>query len=287
MQQHILLIEDISLVGRCSLTAALPLLSACGIRVTMLPTALLSSHTGGFGTPHRLDLSEHMAGILAHWQEIPLRFDAVHVGYLAGSHQLPQVMEAVRRYRQPGTRLFVDPVMGDWGRRYSFCDEKLIEGFTALAQGADLLLPNRTEAALLLHQPYEKGADSPEKLLHQLHALLKLGSQAAVITGISCGDGYIGAAALSDAGSLPTVSLAREGEGSWPGTGDLFASVVEAALLQGKTLKAGCDLAVRFVSRCIAHADAAPKQARFGLPFEQELHWLAQELKATASEAGT
>lgn len=286
MQQQILVIQDISLVGRCSLTAALPLLSACGISVTMLPTALLSSHTGGFGTPHRLDLSGDMALTLQHWQEIPLRFDAIHVGYLAGSSQLPQVQQALERYHLPGCRLFIDPVMGDWGRRYSFCDEALIEGFRQLARGADLLLPNRTEAALLLNQTYEKGADSPEKLLRQLQALLGLGCGAALITGISGGDGFIGVAAVEGGGSLPTVSLHKEAEGSWPGTGDLFASAVEAALLRGMPLKAACDLAVAFLSRCISHADAAPKQARFGLPFELELGWLASQLPPIVKTAG-
>lgn len=285
-RKHILVIEDISLVGRCSLTAALPLFTACGMEATALPTALLSSHTGGFGQVHRRDLTQDMAAILAHWREIPLHFDAIHVGYLAGAHQLPQVMEAVQRYHAADTLLFVDPVMGDWGKRYSFLDDSLLAGFRWLAARADLVMPNRTEAALLLDEPYQKGADSPDKLLRQLRALQGLGCSAALVTGISGGDGHQGAAYLAPGMSAPGVSLSPQLEGSWPGTGDIFATVLEAVLLLGGDIHRAVPLAVQFVYRCLRQADSAPLKARFGLPFEQQIPWLLQQLPAKESQAG-
>ncbi len=278
MQKHILLIEDISCVGRCALLAALPVFSCAGIRVTPLPTALLSSHTGGFGQVYRRDLTQDMEDTLNHWATIPLAFDAIHVGYLAGSHQLPAVERAVAAYRGPDTRLYVDPVMGDWGKRYSFCDEGLIDGFRGLCAQADLVLPNRTEAALLLDLPYTKGQDKPQVLVNQLQGLLQLGARAAVITGISGGDGHIGAAALEAGQPVPQVSLSPQVPGAWPGTGDLFAAALEAALLPGVPLERALGIATGFIHQCLKDADPDPRQSRFGAPFEQALPWLMQAL---------
>lgn len=282
MQKHILLIEDISCVGRCALLAALPVLNCAGIRVTPLPTVLLSSHTGGFGEVYRRDLTQDMSDMLDHWAGIPLQFDAIHVGYLAGSHQLPAVERAVAAFKGPGTRLYVDPVMGDWGKRYSFCDEGLIAGFRALCAQADLALPNRTEAALLLNQPYSKGQDRPEALLTQMQGLLRLGTKAAVITGISGGDGHIGAVALQEGQAAPWVSLSPQVPGAWPGTGDLFAAALEAALLRSLSLENALGIATGFIHQCLKEADPAPRQSRFGAPFEQALPWLMQALDSQA-----
>ncbi len=255
---------------------ALPVFAAAGIQAVLLPTALLSSHTGGFGTPHKRDLTEDMAATLRHWGQLPLRFDAIHVGYLADEGQLPLVRQAIDRYRGQDTRLYIDPVMGDWGKRYSGCSKALAEGFRALCRDADLIFPNRTEAALLLDQPYDKAADRPEQLLRRLKDLLDLGARAAIITGVGGGDGYIGAAGLARGMSTPAISLPPMLPGSWPGTGDLFASAVEAALLQGKDLKAALDIAAGFLHRCLREADGDPKVSRFGVPFEPQLPWLSR-----------
>ncbi|MHC1787726.1 MAG: PfkB family carbohydrate kinase [Christensenellales bacterium] len=278
MQKSILVIEDISCVGRCAALVALPVFAAAGLHATLLPTALLSAHTGGFGAPYRRDLSGDMTAILAHWEDIPLRFDAIHVGYLADELQLPLVRQALRRYRGEGTRLFVDPVMGDWGKRYSGCPEALADGFRALCGEADLIFPNRTEAALLLGQPYSKAADKPETLLEQLRGLLALGAGAAIITGITAGDGFIGAAALDGRLGAPAVSLQPLVAGHWPGTGDLFASAMEAALLLDKALPEALDIAVKFLLRCLEGAPADPALSRFGAPFEGALPWLWKAL---------
>lgn len=282
-QKRALIIQDMSLVGRCSLTAALPLFSALGIEAVALPTALLSSHTGGFGPVHRRDLSQDMALTLAHWAKIPLHFDLIHVGYLAGAQQLKSVMEAADRYKAEGTLLVVDPVMGDWGKTYSFVDEALLHGFRDLVAMADLILPNRTEAALLLDIPYQKGADSPQALLSTLTALRAMGAGAAMITGVSAGDGHIGAAWLTKDMDSPSLTFAPEAKGAWPGTGDLFAAVLEGALLRGMAMDKAAALAVQFVHRCVKDADSDPKIARFGLPFEKQIPWLIDSVSQKGS----
>lgn len=278
MPRHILLVEDLSCIGRCALTTALPVLSVSGVQVTPLPTVLLSTHTGGFGEVYRRDLSDDMDAILSKWADLPLRFDAIHIGYLAGAHQLPLVERVVRMFRGPDTLLFVDPVMGDWGKRYGFLTQELEEGFARLCAQADLIVPNRTEAAMLLNQPYQKQADSPGRLLKQLQGLLKLGAGAAVITGIAPGDGHMGVVALQQGKVTPHTAFSPALKGSWPGTGDLFAAALEGALLQGRSLNEGCDIAVRFVHQCLKDADTNPHIARFGAPFEQALPWLTRAL---------
>lgn len=276
---HILLVEDLSCVGRCALTTALPVLSVCGAQVTPLPTVLLSTHTGGFGEVYRRDLTPDMDAILDKWAALPLRFDAIHIGYLAGAHQLPLVERVLQLFRGPDTLLFVDPVMGDWGKRYSFLTQELEDGFARLCAQADCIFPNRTEAAMLLNQPYQKQTDSPGRLLSQLQGLLRLGARAAVITGIAPGDGHMGVVVLQQGDTTPHTAFSPAMKGSWPGTGDLFAAALEGALLCGRSLFEGCDLAVRFVHQCLKHADPEPHTARFGAPFEQALPWLNRALR--------
>ena len=147
MQKHALIIQDISCVGRCSLLAALPVFNACGIRTTPLPTALLSTHTA-FDNPHRLDLTQDMAQTLAHWSQLPLRFDLIHVGYLAGAHQLPAVQRAVDAYHRDGALLCVDPAMGDWGKAYAYCDDALLAGFRKQVEVA-VPMPNVPEMTIV------------------------------------------------------------------------------------------------------------------------------------------
>ncbi len=277
MQRHILVIQDLSCLGRCSLLAALPVFNAAGIRATPLPTALLSSHTGFPGAARR-DLSEDMAAALGQWETLGLEFDAIHIGYLAGAGQLPVIERALGLFLGENTRLFVDPVMGDWGRAYSYCDGALLEGFRSLCARADLILPNRTEAALLLGEPYSKAPDRPEGLLRQLKALLALGARGAVITGSNGQSGYTGAVCLSEGMLSPRAALTAQLPGDWPGTGDLFAAALEAALLKGRSLEAACETAVQFVARCLQGADASAQTARFGAPFERALPWLALRL---------
>lgn len=239
---------------------------------------LLSSHTGGFEGIYRQDLTAQMDQILDAWQTLPLHFDAIHIGYLAGPEQLAPVHRLIERYRAHDTLLFVDPAMGDWGKRYNGLSEELEAGFRALCAQADVIFPNRTEAALLLDTPYTKGSDSPAALLAQLRGLLAQGAKAAVITGISGGDGHIGAVCMQADMASPQAALTPRAQGNWPGTGDLFAAACEAALLLGHSLPDACRHASQFLYDSVRDAPVHHSESRFGAPFEGALPALMRSL---------
>ena len=194
-QPKVLVIQDISLIGRCSSLTALPVLSCAGINVTLLPTALLSTHTGGFPSPFRRILTDDMQCILDKWSPLPVAFDAIYVGYLASEEQFAVVERVLERFLEKDTQLYVDPVMGDHGRRYSGCTPGLTEGFLSLARRARVIFPNRTEANLL---GCARGGEDAEYANALLDGLLALGAGSAVLTGV---EGSIGAA-IRRAGSL-------------------------------------------------------------------------------------
>ncbi len=246
---------------------ALPVLSAAGLCCALLPTALLSAHTGGFGQVHRRDLGEDMAGILSHWRRLGLRFDAVYTGYLGAAAQAQLLLEALDTLMAPGARLFVDPVMADHGRPYSFCGEEMLDGFRALCARADVIFPNRTEAALLLGLPATPGEEPgmPER-----DAVLSLGAPQAVVSGAASGEEQIGVRVFS-AGEEPRTLLRRRFPGAYPGTGDLLAASAIAGLMQGMPLAGACGLALDLMENALTEARAAPRPARFGLPFERAL----------------
>ncbi len=273
-QKNILIVQDLSCVGRCSMQVVLPVLSAAGLCCAMLPTALLSAHTGGFGQVHRRDLTEDMAGILSHWQRLDLRFDAVYTGYLGSAEQTGMILQALGQLMKPGAKLFVDPVMADHGRRYAFCGEQMLAGFRALCARADVIFPNRTEAALLLGLPLTPGEEPP---VPDQEALLSLGAPQAVVSGVLSSEGQIGVKVFSS-GKEPGVLFRRRYPGAYPGTGDLLAASVIAGLMRGMALEAACALALDLIDGAFSFVMDHPRPARFGLPFEQALPGLIRAL---------
>lgn len=274
-QPRVLVIQDISLIGRCSSLTALPVLSCAGINVTLLPTALLSTHTGGFPSPFRRILTDDMQRILDKWSPLPVSFDAIYVGYLASEDQFAVVERVLERFLEKDTQLYVDPVMGDHGRRYSGCTPRLTEGFLSLARRAHVIFPNRTEANLLLGWAPEAGEDTPEYANALLDGLLALGTWSAVLTGVEEG-GSIGAA-IKEGGQPARMLMHHRVQGSYPGTGDLYASCVIAGLLTGKCLAEACHIAGAFLEQSMQWAVQAGREVRFGVPFECTLHWLSQQ----------
>lgn len=274
-QKRLLIIQDISCIGRCSLTVALPVLSCLGVQAIPLPTALLSAHTA-FKDVYRRDMLEDMQGIAEAWKGMSLHFDAIYVGYLGGAHQMPLVKEIVARYKQPDTLLFVDPVMGDHGKKYSFVTQDMVEGFRALCQRAEVIFPNHTEAALLLGVESQEGVGE-ENLLTSLITSL---SPAAVLTGAEKGE-ELGALALDQQGFH--AAYAKRHPGAYPGTGDLLASACIGALLRGLPLQQALECAVSFVSDCIGLKDLA-EDSRLGVPFEGLLPALAQRVQQLLTE---
>ncbi|WP_312279817.1 pyridoxamine kinase [Oscillibacter sp.] len=268
-------IHDLSGFGRCSLTVALPILSAMGAQCCPLPTAFLSTHTGGFQGFTFLDMTDEMTLAAAHWKSLDLRFDAIYSGFLGSARQIGVVEEFFYDFRQPDTLTVVDPVMGDHGMVYKTYTPEMCDGMARLALLADVITPNLTEAALLLKLPFGE-LPSPRETVERLSLN---GKRSVVLTGVSMSPGMTGAmcfdAKTGRAEPVQTDFVAHE----FHGTGDVFASVLTGALVRGKSLTAAAMLAAKFVRACAERTAAAELPMREGVEFEPLLGYLTEEVQ--------
>lgn len=259
--KRILSVQDLSCVGKCSLTVALPVLSAMGCACTPLPTGILSSHTA-FPNPHIRDLTQDMLPICRHWQEIGAEFDTVCVGYLANPDQVHSVAHILDVFP---ARVILDPVLGDNGKRYRGITEQHVAAMAGLCKKADILLPNVTEAAFLAGMPYRENPD-----MDYCNALLDaLDGKNVVLTGVSLSEETIGFVGRENGVvfSYQTPKCPAQSHG----TGDLFSAVLAGAITQGKPLQTAAKQAAAFVEKVLsAQKEATP----FGLSFESHLSLL-------------
>ena len=270
-------IHDLSGVGKCSLTVILPILSAAGIECAALPTAVLSTHTGGFGEVVCRDLTEDMLPIARHWRREHIGFDALYSGYLASYQQIGLVRETFGLLHGSRTLVMVDPVMGDDGRLYSLYTPEMARGMADLCACADIIVPNLTEAALLLGRDYRPRL-TPGETEETLRALSRLGPRRVVLTGVHFREGELGAACYDAGIDRMEYEAGPAVPGRFHGTGDVFASVLLAGLLHGNSLAGAVRLAVSFTAesiRCTADAGTDP---RFGVRFEPGLPGLAERI---------
>jgi pyridoxine kinase len=270
-QKRVLAVHDISCFGRCSLTVALPIISAAGIETTVLPTAVLSTHTGGFSGFTYRDLTDDILPVAQHWQNLGLEFDSIYTGFLGSFEQIDFVAKIFDMFRNDNILTVVDPVMADYGKLYSIFPSNFPEGMRKLCRKADLIVPNLTEAAFLLDEQYHDGTytrDETEKILRKLSTL---GPKYVVVTGISHDGIQLGSASYD--ANLDEFSYASETriEPMYHGTGDVFASALVAALLNGRTLAQANAIAVRFTVDSIARTKNAGTDNRFGVNFEAGL----------------
>ena len=261
--KQVLSVQDLSCVGKCSLTLALPVLSAMGVSCSVLPTAVLSTHTG-FSSPHVRDLTQDMHRMRSHWQQIGATFDAISVGYLSDPEQVREVALLAEAF--PRAQLILDPAMGDHGKLYSRLTQDPVTAVKTLCPKAAVVIPNVTEAAFLTGLPL----DTPPHLLAD--AVAALGAETVVITGVSLEPGKTGFLG-KDAGGYFRYQ-ADVLPGVFHGTGDLFAAVLTGAWIQRNDLYTGACLAAQFVERCIR--DQEP--SAFGVEFEKWLPWLWQKM---------
>ena len=258
-------IHDLSCFGRCSLTIALPVLSAMGCQCCPLPTALLSAHTGFPGNTF-LDLTAEMGRIADHWTAMDLQFDAIYSGFLGSADQVDTVARFFDTFKKSDTAVIVDPVMGDHGTAYRTCTPELCRGMRVLAENADVITPNLTEAALLLDHPYEEiqRTDAYEVV----RRLSVGGRRSVVLTGYSSGPGQTGALCFDrDSGESKAVQTPREPQ-DFSGTGDLFASVLAGGVARGVPLFQAAQAAADFVRDCIARTLAEGLTEQDGVDFE-------------------
>ena len=270
--KRILTIQDISCVGQCSMTVALPVLSACGHETCILPTALLSTHTGGFGKPRVVHFDDALEGMWRHWQENEITFDAILVGYLGSTGAIRMTEDIIDHLRAPDGVVIVDPVFGDHGKLYSGFDDAYVQAMKGLCRKADIIIPNITEAAMLCGLNYQE--QLTEEYVQQL--LTELNHPCVILTGTGYEPGTTGVT-LREGERQILYTHPKVGK-NCHGTGDLFAACFTGALMQGKQKAQAIRIAADFVFNAIRKTVDAPVHW-YGVKFEHALPELIRQLQ--------
>ncbi len=265
-------IHDLSGVGRCSLSVVLPVLSAIGVQVCPIPTAILSSHTGGFGEVAFFDLTDYLDQSLAHYKRERIRFDCVYSGFLGSEHQIDSCLDYFTTYSD--ALAVVDPVMGDHGKPYKTYTKAMRARMVELVRVANIITPNLTESAMLL------GMEYPASLTHSeaksmLARLSEKGPEQVVITGVPMATGEMANLAYDRQRGAYWYVRCNYVPVSYPGTGDIFASVLTGSLLTGDSLPLAMDRATRFIELTINATFGYGTDAREGIMLEKTLPWLS------------
>lgn len=278
-QKRVAAIHDISGFGKCSLTVALPIISAAGIEVSAIPTAVLSTHTGGIeGFTYR-DLTEDMAPFAKHWKSLNLHFNAIYSGFLGSFEQIDIVSNIFDMLKTDDTLIMVDPCMADNGKLYSIYNESMVSGMVKLCRKADIIVPNLTETAFMLNKPFIEGPYTKKYIEDTLKELATLGCKKVVITGVYFDDKTLGAASYDCVKNEITYSFNKIVKGSFHGTGDVFASALLSGILNGFSLTESTQIAVDFTYNSIHSTELAQTDRRFGVNFEENLPNFIKSLK--------
>lgn len=274
-------IQDLSCIGKCSQSIALPVLSAMGLECAALPTALLSAHTAfdGFAA---CDLTGVLPAMIAHWKRLGLHFDTIYTGYLGSTAQIALVEEFLAHFRTASTPVFIDPVMADRGTLYTGFSPDFPAAMRVLCSHADILTPNVTEACLLTGAEYRELHDE-SYLRRLLEGLLALGAKTAIITGLRPDAAHMGVAAMSADGKL-ALHLTDYIDGMFHGTGDLFAATCVGALTLGYPPEEAIALAADYVLTTIRVTVRHPDRRWYGVDFETTLPYLMKQLHLFAPE---
>lgn len=267
--KRVVTIQDISCFGKCSLTVALPIISAMGIEACAVPTAVLSTHTGGFTGYTYRDLTSDIPAIARHWKELDIGFDAVYTGYLGSFEQIKIVSDFFDDFKTDENLLIVDPVMGDKGKFYAgFTNEFAVE-MRKLCEKADVILPNLTEAALLLNEEYIGDSYDEEYIKNLLIRLSAIGSKIVVLTGVSFNKSSQGVMSYNRETGEFSGYFSENIPGYFHSTGDVFSSVISGALALGFDMGRSVKIAVDFTVDCIKHTLGSEKEHWYGVKFEE------------------
>lgn len=277
-QKKIALINDMSCIGRCSLTAALPIISACGFHCVPLPTGIFSAQSEFEGFVCA-DLTDKMQSFTDHWKNIGIRFDAVYSGYLATKEQAETVKRFLIDFKKSDTFCIVDPVMGDNGEFYSGIDEGFVGEMRFLCSMADIITPNVTEAEMIAGVECTKAPYSADHIKELLIKLRSLGTPRIVITGIESEDGQIGCAVYDSFTRRANMFFTPKAEGRFPGAGDVFAASLVSAVMNGKEFTDAVQLAMTFTCDCVEKTAPSDEPRGFGLQFEPQIHKLIMAVK--------
>lgn len=273
--KKILTVQDISCVGQCSMTVAMPILSACGLETAILPSSVLSTHTGGFTGYTVRDLTEDFPAIREHWEREGILFDAAVTGYLGSIRQIDYVGDIFRSRIVPGGRIIVDPAMADNGRLYPGFDEEYAAAMGRLCAMADAIVPNITEACLLTGVPYAETYDEAyiAALMEKLSAL---GAKYVVLTGVSYTPDTTGVMVWD--GENCRYYSHRKITKSYHGTGDIYTAALAGAWLRGRELFEAAGIAAEYTVSCIEKTVSDPNHW-YGVKFELAIPELVEALK--------
>ncbi len=272
-QKKIAMINDLSGYGRCSLTVAIPILSAMKVQCCPVPTSILSNHTG-FPVYFFDDYTRSMPEYLKKWQELGLEFDGIVTGFLGSEKQIQIVMDMIREFKTGQTRVVIDPIMGDHGQPYATYTEEMCRRMRDLVGLGDVVTPNLTEACILTGRSYRRDGWSKGELTELAEEIRELGAKSVVITGVVQGS-YLGNF-VAEAGKENVILRMKRVGRERPGTGDVFSSVVAAAVVRGWELKKAVKLAARFVKECIRLSEELEIPVENGVCFEERLDWLTR-----------
>ena len=276
-QNRAVLINDMSCLGRCSLTAAMPIISACGIESVPLPTGIFSAHTEFEGFVKE-DLTDDIDKISNHWKSLGERFDCIYSGYLASCKQAEIVKRFLLDFKKSDTLYIADPVMGDNGVFYKGIDDSFISEMRFICSLADIIVPNVTEACMLTGMKITENYDM-SFIKELLISLRNLTAARIVVTGVDFDDGQIGCAVYDSLMGRANMFFTPKSEGRFPGTGDVFASALTVAVMNGKDFFDAVQIAMGFTCKCVETTLKTDTDRKYGLCFESEIKNLIKSVE--------
>ena len=275
--KRIITVQDISCVGKCSLTVALPVISAMGVEACVLPTAVLSTHTAFKGFTFR-DLTQDISKITEHWKQEKIHFDAIYTGYLGSFEQIQLMHSLIDDFGSADTKTIVDPCMGDNGALYSGFTPDFAKAMTGLCSKAHVIVPNLTEASYMLGIPYVEKGYTKEYIEDILKKLSELGARNIVLKGVSFDDKKLGIASYDSQNDKITWYFHEKMPQNFHGTGDIFASVLTGAIVRGFKIDEACRLAADFVVESIKATLSHKDFNWYGVDFESALPMLMSHI---------
>ncbi len=276
-QKRLVAINDISGFGKCSLTVAIPIISAAGVETICMPTAVLSTHTGGFTGYTYRDLTCDMPDIADHWKSIDLKPDAIYSGFLGSFEQIDIVKKFADDFKREDNLFIADPCMADHGRMYAVFDKKFAKAMAELCAKADIILPNITEACFMTETEFVSGVHTEEYIEKLLNRLLDMGAENVILTGVTFEEDKLGAAFMGQ-DRVPRYYFEKRLSGMYHGTGDVFASSFCGAILNGFSYYDAMGIAVRYVCDCIKRTQSMEAPINYGVDFERGIPFYIKEL---------
>lgn len=274
--KRIVTVQDISCIGKCSLTVALPIISAMGVEAAVLPTAVLSTHTAFKGFTFR-DLTSDIRPIADHWKNESIDFDAVYTGYLGSFEQLKLVSDFIDDFSTEENLIIIDPVMGDFGKLYPGFTQEFADKMADLCGKADIIVPNMTEASFMLRIEYKENYDEAY-VKDILKKLCENGAKKAVLTGINYVEGQIGVMCYDSQTDTYSTYFREKVNASYHGTGDVFASTLTGALVKGFSFEESLKIAVDYTVECIRATNEDKNSHWYGVNFEETIPYLINRI---------